>query len=775
MRAALDERPGTYVVVGPPGSGVSHAVNQIAARLRLSGLEAGAAQPWFPLDRTIEHPDGTDASADVVAALDDQLATLPAGDGQTYDIAVDDAHLLTAVELDVIAELATRHRVVLGMHPGEGIADEVVARFSQIPPVAPSPLSDGELRSMLSSLAVPADQHDELVQRSSGLPGVARALALGGVLRSAMQGRYRALAGQLDEASVLWIALSELAPTESDRALLAPPPKQLISLRLVVPGTNRCRITALTEVVMELSADRLDDVRLQLAEIIADPISRAMLLRDGGHLEAAAALASEHATREPDPDRRASLLTLGATDLFGRLLAAEALLQRERPQEARALLEDPHTDSTAADSTAADSVAPSRLLIAQAQAARQLELADRWTLVEELSPETPGDERRRQLQWFAGHPLPPPPMRRTVPHPDGTVDLDAARWEWHRSLLGLIDAPIAERAERQVEWKAACRETLEGGSTWRTTFDQFEALMQLSAAGPVMGVGALGTTSVRPSLPRALVEACQMLAWADAGASNKSLAQTPTSIPTAPIERSLWAWARAEAELAAGHPLAALRVAHDAAPFRGTAAVFARTCAAWAALDVGEPIVAPSPDESAGWVIKTSIEETCAVAEFSRLLAADELESGAAEIVSKEFARLAGVWEGWLVRAELRCRWAAGEAARLAGSFDAIEQLRAAEQQAQDAGLAPLLQRIRRSLRLAGVRRTGRRTSSSGPLSARELEVIALVGKGLSTRAIATQLGISPATVETQVASVMAKFGVRSRLQAALQAQKLSQ
>jgi DNA-binding CsgD family transcriptional regulator len=53
-------------------------------------------------------------------------------------------------------------------------------------------------------------------------------------------------------------------------------------------------------------------------------------------------------------------------------------------------------------------------------------------------------------------------------------------------------------------------------------------------------------------------------------------------------------------------------------------------------------------------------------------------------------------------------------------------------------------------------------------LSARELEVLALVGQGLSNRLIARRLGIAEKTVKAHLTSVFAQIGVTDRLQAAL-------
>jgi NarL family two-component system response regulator LiaR len=58
------------------------------------------------------------------------------------------------------------------------------------------------------------------------------------------------------------------------------------------------------------------------------------------------------------------------------------------------------------------------------------------------------------------------------------------------------------------------------------------------------------------------------------------------------------------------------------------------------------------------------------------------------------------------------------------------------------------------------------------PLSSRELEVLALIARGLSNREIAESLFLSEKTVKTHVANILQKLDVKSRTQAALYAMR---
>ena len=59
------------------------------------------------------------------------------------------------------------------------------------------------------------------------------------------------------------------------------------------------------------------------------------------------------------------------------------------------------------------------------------------------------------------------------------------------------------------------------------------------------------------------------------------------------------------------------------------------------------------------------------------------------------------------------------------------------------------------------------------PLSDREIEILELVGRGLSNREVASRLSLAEGTVKNYVTTILQKLGARDRTQAALRAREL--
>lgn len=227
-------------------------------------------------------------------------------------------------------------------------------------------------------------------------------------------------------------------------------------------------------------------------------------------------------------------------------------------------------------------------------------------------------------------------------------------------------------------------------------------------------------------------------------------------------------WVLTEAALWGGKPRRALALADEiiAGPPADANIAFARVSRAWARFELGLP-----PDTEAGDDQQAMLAAVPPELDGVRLLHAGDPCAAVAA-----FDRAAAAWQGYHRRGEVRCRWAAGEAARRGGAPAAIDRLLVAERDAERHGMRPIIGRVHRSLRAAGVRRSApRHRAPAGLLSARELQVLELVGQGLDNAEIAARLGLSRHTVVAQIASASAKLNAGSRAQAAGMAALLPQ
>lgn len=228
-------------------------------------------------------------------------------------------------------------------------------------------------------------------------------------------------------------------------------------------------------------------------------------------------------------------------------------------------------------------------------------------------------------------------------------------------------------------------------------------------------------------------------------------------------------WVRCEAALAGGQPRQARRYAEDLlnGPESDHNIDFARVSVAWASYDLDQ-----KPTEYSSGSGDPAIAMLAAIPHEVDGVA--HLQRGRADAAVEEFDRATELWSTYHQRGELRCRWAAGEAARRAGHTDAVERLLDAERHCGAAGMLPLTNRVQRSLRAVGVNRSAaRRRTSSQLLTSRQREVLELVAAGLTNAEIAARLGVSRHTVVSQLSSASIKLGAGTRGQAAALAMSL--
>jgi DNA-binding CsgD family transcriptional regulator len=129
-------------------------------------------------------------------------------------------------------------------------------------------------------------------------------------------------------------------------------------------------------------------------------------------------------------------------------------------------------------------------------------------------------------------------------------------------------------------------------------------------------------------------------------------------------------------------------------------------------------------------------------------------------------------------RAQIQVR--AGAALAAAGDRDAaLEQLSDAYRTARKLGAAPVAAEAAAEVSALGEsveRRLGRRAAADaehGGLSRRELQVVRLVAVGRTNREIASELFLSPRTVDMHVRNILRKLDSRSRVEATRRAEEL--
>jgi DNA-binding CsgD family transcriptional regulator len=96
---------------------------------------------------------------------------------------------------------------------------------------------------------------------------------------------------------------------------------------------------------------------------------------------------------------------------------------------------------------------------------------------------------------------------------------------------------------------------------------------------------------------------------------------------------------------------------------------------------------------------------------------------------------------------------------------DARDQLRTAHRMLSDMGAKAFAERAARELRATGESPRRRTAQSTDELTLQELHIARLVATGATSREVASQLFLSPRTIEAHLRSIFRKLGITSRRQ----------
>jgi DNA-binding CsgD family transcriptional regulator len=810
------------VVLGEAGVGKTTLVRSAAEQAGRRLVEAGALStlswlPYLPLRRAFGHEFEGDA-AYVGTTVEAEL-----GDALLF---VDDLQWADTQTMSLLPLLAGRVPLVAALRRGDpgtaGGLEAVTAARLEMLPLEPLAFEDAATlaRSLHPELSKRATT--ELLERSGGNPFLLEQLAATGEpsdnLRLTVASRLHTLTpAGLDAIRALALLGRPAAPR-----LLGPGVAEIVAAGLATAnGEVAIRHELLAEATMEmLSAEERCRVHSRIATALDDPGEAARHHAAAGERDEAFAKAIAAAERTDRLGEEASHLRIAASCASGaeadrlRLRAAKLLCDAHDLDSVEAILDevvsqDPLVQAEAwwirgqlywQTSRTEAQLAANRAGLALARGTgSDVEVA--LVVTRASTARLHGDDPHDQLAkaeaalrlarirgchearalFALGHAmhrigdagwLPHLTKARKQAHRDGDIrtESNAANNIVYFSLLdgklGHARSVAEEMVERMRDQKLIGVERRFRG--WLAGLDWHAGRPReaIATAEDILG-GVLDVSD------RRLIEfyLCQALADVGRHADAETLAdemvldvRERTVGETFDDEVCESFWCQTEAAFWSGRAddtLAAARAYFDAGGGRGSdegSTAFVALAKAWTRLDLG---LDPEPP-TLGRLLP--ITEGAAVeAEAIALLAAGDNRAA-----SEGFDRAVEKWHGRHFRGELRCRWASGEALRRAGDIDAaVARLIAAEQLALERGYVPLLVRIRRSLRLAGVHRAADRTNV-GELTGREGEVLELVAAGLSNADIARQLGLGRPTVVRLIRSAQQKLGASSRAQAAV-------
>ena len=177
---------------------------------------------------------------------------------------------------------------------------------------------------------------------------------------------------------------------------------------------------------------------------------------------------------------------------------------------------------------------------------------------------------------------------------------------------------------------------------------------------------------------------------------------------------------------------------------------------------------ADRPDRAAAALEQLSVRATASGTEWARGLAARSraLTCTGAEAEEHYREAIQRLGRCRVVVDVARAHLVYGEWLRREGRRqDSRDQLRTAHELLLDMGAHAFAARAARELRAAGASPRGRTSQRTDELTLQELHVARLVATGATSREVATQLFLSPRTIEAHLRSIFRKLGITSRRQ----------
>jgi len=812
-------------LLGEAGVGKTSLVREAASRSKRRLSEGGALatlswMPYLPIQRALRRPVPSGDEVYVAGEVDRAIGASV--------LFLDDLQWADGHTRRLLPLLVDRMSIVAAIRrgdPGAPAALEQVAALGfevvHLEPLAQDPAAElvARVRPDLSG-----EEIIRIVRRSGGNPLLLEELAAHGGPSDSLKLALAARLQLLSASAVQAMGLLALAGRPVDPAVVPAGLGELLAagLAIEVDGEIGVRHALIAESAVErLPVDRRRALHSLLATRVGPPGERARHHLAAGDRHAAFDAALEAAAASEYPGERASHLALaagcaegGAADelrlraavalveandyaeveaLLGQVSGTDALVRAEREllrYQARDValdLEGARAAWRAAMSATAGSGSDLevRLRIEEARVAYLIDLDPRAVEIAEAGLRLARTRRRHEtLALFILGSARSLFRRRGWERPLRAA-LDAAQREGEISveqraannlIFGLMVSGrlVAARAVA-VRMTARARDRRLG--RWEQRFEAMRIGIEWSLGYPrdAVAAGRALLDEILEENDRSVATSYLAQALIDAGEAREAMrwvqvqlaafeASTGASLTGAEAELGVDAlWGLSEAEFWAGRPRQALAAADDCfgrfsgvQPIEGESARLSVT-RGWAQFELGVSVdgrlLAPDEPPIAGEVVE--------------LRAIGLLATGRPAEASESFLEAAALWRPRDFRSHLRCLWASGEAQRRVGdTTEAIRQLERAERIARERGYEPLLGRIRRSLRLAGVPRMARRRVE-GRVTARERELLGLVSEGLSNHEIARRLGLSRSTVKRHIETAADKLGAVSRLQAA--------